>query len=52
MGRTAASQSRLSHVAGRLESDGLLVDELGPHDLAALQRIGTAVEAAIRRDRS
>ncbi|WP_434740644.1 MarR family winged helix-turn-helix transcriptional regulator [Micromonospora sp. SH-82] len=28
-----------------------LIDELGPHDLAALRRIGTAVAAAIDRDR-
>ncbi|BBG03780.1 MULTISPECIES: MarR family winged helix-turn-helix transcriptional regulator [Pseudonocardia] len=85
--RTAASLSRLSHVAGRLESRGLLsrarvpgsgrrttatltdpgmraveaaaprhvaavreylIDRLEPEDLAALRRIGTAVEAALR----
>ncbi|ANY05122.1 MarR family winged helix-turn-helix transcriptional regulator [Pseudonocardia sp. HH130630-07] len=87
--RTAASLSRLSHVAGRLEKRGLLtrarvpgsgrrtaatltaagydvvvaaapghvaavrallVDVLEPHELATLRRIGTAVEAAVRRE--
>jgi DNA-binding MarR family transcriptional regulator len=37
------------HVAAVRE---YLIDELEPHDLKALQRIGTAVEAAINRSRS
>ncbi|MBB5917633.1 DNA-binding MarR family transcriptional regulator [Nocardia transvalensis] len=87
--RTAASLSRLSHVAARLEKRELLtrarvpgsgrrtvamlteagyqavvaaapghvaavreylIDELEPHDLAALCRIGTAVAAALERE--
>ncbi|MBL7255663.1 MarR family winged helix-turn-helix transcriptional regulator [Paractinoplanes lichenicola] len=87
-GRTAASLSRLSHVAGRLEARGLLtrarvpgsgrrtnatlteagyaevvaaapghvaavreylIDDLDRDDLKALRRIGSAVEAAIKR---
>lgn len=48
-GYEAVAAAAPGHVAAVRE---YLIDGLGPQELAALRRIGTAVEAAIKRERS